>query len=83
MDVFEFEEDDIPVFHTVGELRELLKDYADDMTIHICGVPGLFFASKKEQRILLEVQDSGGYEVISELTENEMCDTIGVEYMDF
>lgn len=76
MEDFEFREEEVPVFHTVGELRELLKDYADDMQLSVCGVPGLFFPSKMKQCILLEVQDSSGYEVISELAIEEMWDAI-------
>ena len=83
MEVFEFSEEDVPVFHTVGELRELLKDYADDMQMYVCGVPGLFFPREGKQCILLETQNSSGYEVISELAIGEMWDAIGPEYMDF
>lgn len=83
MEVFEFKKEAVPVFHTVGELRGLLRDYADDMQLSVCGVPGLFFPSKMKQRILLEIQDSSGYEVIEELAMAEMWDAIGPEYMDF
>ena len=79
MDEFEFREEDVTVFNTVGELRKLLENYNDDMPLVICGVPGLFFQNNKEQCILLEVKDSCGYEVISEIME-ELWEQ---EYMDF
>ena len=79
MKEFEFVEESIPVFNTVGELRELLKDYTDDVPLRICGVPGLFFPNPANECVRLEVQDSGGYEAISEIME-AVCEQ---EYMDF
>ena len=79
MSEFEFREEDIPVFQTVGELRELLKDYTDDTPLVICGVPGMFFPNKKDQCILLEVHEGCGYEVIHDIME-ELWEQ---EHMDF
>lgn len=38
----------IPVFATVGDLRELLKIYADDTPVTVCGTPGLFYLNSEE-----------------------------------
>ena len=79
----------IPVFETVGELKTLLKDYPNDMPLHICGVPGLFCWNKLEDCVLLEVQDSSGWETIECLLDGYLeaeymeQQNMGVEYMDF
>jgi len=79
----------VPVFETVGELKKLLKDYPDDMHLHICGVPGLFCWNKLEDCVLLEVQDSSGWETIEWLldryleTKDMAQQNMGLEYMDF
>ena len=67
------------VFQTVGQLRELLKNYPDRTPVTICGTPGLFYNDECTQSLFLETMDSSGYEVISERMEA----TGGQEYMDF
>lgn len=67
MNEFEFREEDVSVVHTVGNLRELLKDYDDNMPLYVCGLPGLFYPRVNNQYITLETQDSSGYQVIEEL----------------
>ena len=67
MEEFEFREEDVSVVHTVGNLRELLKDYDDNMPLYVCGLPGLFYPRVSQQCIALETQDSSGYQVIEEL----------------
>ena len=67
MEEFEFREEDVAVVHTVGNLRELLKDYDDDMPLYVCGLPGLFYPREYSQCITLETQDDSGYQMIEEL----------------
>lgn len=69
MDEMLFDEAEVPAFSTVGALRKLLCSYADDTPLYVCGVPGLFFQNPKTKSILLEVQESSGYEIIHELME--------------
>ena len=69
----------LTVFQTVGQLRELLKNYPDRTPVTICGTPGLFYEDEYTQSLLLETMDSSGYEIISERMEA----TGGQEYMDF
>lgn len=86
MDEFVFREEDVSVVHTVGNLRELLKDYDDNMPLYVCGLPGLFYHRKSKQCIALETQDSSGYQVIEELMIEDLYDeevTEGEAYMDF
>ena len=86
MEEFEFREEDVSVVHTVGNLRELLKDYDDNMPLYVCGLPGLFYPRVSEQCIALETQDSSGYQVIEELMIEDLYYTDvadGEEHMDF
>ena len=86
MDEFEFREEDVSVVRTVGNLRELLKDYDDNMPLYVCGLPGLFYHRKSEQCIALETQDSSGYQVIEELMIEDLYDeevTEGEAYLNF
>ena len=86
MDEFEFREEDVSVVHTVGNLRELLKDYDDNMPLYVCGLPGLFYLQISNQCIVLETQDSSGYQVIEELMIEDLYDTDVTDdeaYMDF
>lgn len=87
MNDFEFDveyEDAIPSFATVGGLRELLKNYPDNTPISICGLSGLFYPHREQQRILLETQDSSGYESLHEIMmDSEVFNTDGEGYMDF
>ena len=69
----------LTVFQTVGQLRELLKNYPDRTPVTVCGTPGLFYEDECTQSLLLETMDSSGYEVISERMEA----TGGLEYMDY
>jgi hypothetical protein len=69
----------LTVFHSVGQLRELLKNYPDRTPVTICGAPGLFYEDENTHSLLLETMDSGGYEAISERMEA----TGDQEYMDF
>ena len=78
MDELEFERE-LAVFQTVGQLRELLKNYPDRTPMTVCGMPGLFYEDECTQSLLLETMDGSGYEVISERMEA----TGGQEYMDF
>ena len=66
MDEFEFREEDVAVVRTVGNLRELLKDYDDNMPLYVCGLPGLFYHHVNMQCITLETQDSDGYQYVEE-----------------
>ncbi len=34
-------------FHSVGMLRDLLKNYSDDTTLYVCGTPGLFVPTEE------------------------------------
>ena len=70
---------ELTVFQTVGQLRELLKNYPDRTPVTVCGTPGLFYEDECTQSLLLETMDSSGYEAISERMEA----TGGQEYMDF
>ena len=86
MDAFEFREEDVAVVNTVGSLRELLKDYDENMPLYVCGLPGLFYHQKCKQCIALETQDSSGYQVMEELMVEDLYDedvTEGEAYMDF
>ena len=86
MDEFEFREEDVSVVQTVGNLRELLKDYDDNMPLYVCGLPGLFYHRKSKQCIALETQDSSGYQVIEELMISDlyyMDIADGEEHMNF
>ena len=86
MDEFEFREEDIAVVRTVGNLRELLKDYDDNMPLYVCGLPGLFYPQANNQCISLETQDSSGYQVIEELMIEDLYyeeAADGEEHMDF
>lgn len=86
MDKFEFREEDVAVFHTVGSLRELLKDYDDNMPLNICGIPGLFYHWETKQCITLETQDSDGYSYIEEHMMDDFYYTDveeDEEHMDF
>lgn len=49
MNEFEIREEDVSVVHTVGNLRELLKDYDDNMPLYVCGLPGLFYPRVNNQ----------------------------------
>ena len=70
---------ELTVFQTVGQLRELLKNYPDHTPVTVCGIPGLFYEDECTQSLLLETMDSGGYDIIAERMET----TGGQEYMDF
>ena len=76
---FEFGEP-IPVFTTVGNLRELLKNYPNKTPITVCGTPGLFYPNAEQQYIMLETMDCSGYEALSEIASPA---TEGQEYMEF
>lgn len=67
------------VFQTVGQLRELLKNYSDHTPVTVCGAPGILYQDENTNTILLETMDSGDYEVLGELLDA----TAGQEYMDF
>jgi hypothetical protein len=69
----------LTVFHNVGQLMELLKNYPDRTPVTVCGTPGLFYKDECTQSLLLETMDSSGYEAISERMEA----TGDQEYMDF
>lgn len=86
MNEFEFREEDVAVFHTVGSLRELLKDYDDNMPLNICGIPGLFYHWVTRQCITLETQDNDGYSYIEDhMFDDFCCSNVaeGEEHMDF
>ena len=86
MNEFEIREEDVSVVHTVGNLRELLKDYDDNMPLYVCGLPGLFYPRVNNQFITLETQDSSGYQVIEELMIEDLYyeeAADGEEHMDF
>ena len=86
MDEFEFREEDVAVVRTVGNLRELLKDYDDNMPLYVCGLPGLFHHRVSKQCITLETQDSDGYQYIEEHMMADICymdEAEGEAYMDF
>lgn len=78
MKEFEFGRE-LVVFQTVGQLRELLKNYSDHEPVTICGTPGIFYYDENTDSVLLETMDSGGYEVVDEYMEAAG----GQEYMDF
>ena len=79
MEDFEFGES-IPIFTTIGMLRELLKNYPDETPITVCGTPGLFYPNEEQRYIMLETMDSSGYEALSEVA---LPATVSQEYMDF
>lgn len=75
-------EEKIPTFATVGALRDLLKDYPDDAAISICGVTGLFYGYKNKDGVLLETEDSSGYEVF-DMIAGEIMDEKELEEIDY
>lgn len=79
MKEFEFGRE-LVVFQTVGQLRELLKNYSDHEPVTICGTPGIFYLDENTNSILLETMDSGGYEALPDVHSTA---TMGQEYMDF
>ncbi len=78
MDDFEFGKPFLS-FMTVGDLRELLKEYSDNTPITVDGAPGVFSTDNEQQLIVLESMNSGAYEVMAE----RMDVASGEEYMDF
>ena len=45
---------EIPMFHTVGMLREILKNYSDDTPLLVYRAPGLVFFDEEGQYIDLQ-----------------------------
>ena len=56
--MFEFDfGQDIPMFYTVGMLREILKNYSDDTSLYIGQSPGLVFFDDEQRWIELQSID--------------------------
>ena len=72
---------EIPIFHTVGMLRELLKNYPDNTTVLVDGIPGLFFSDEEGRYINLSNLDSGEDDYT--VWDAESPATMGQEYLDF
>ena len=69
---------EIPMFHTVGMLREILKNYSDDTPLYVEQSPGLVFFDEEQRWIELQSIDSGWGEI------TEFNYHAGeVDYMDF
>ena len=67
---------EIPMFYTVGMLREILKNYPDDTGLYVGQTPGLVFFDEEHRWIDLQ----GSYwDDSPEFTQP----AVGVEYMDF
>ena len=54
---------EIPMFHTVGMLREILKNYSDDTPLYVEQNPGLVFFDEEQRWIELQSINSGWGEV--------------------
>lgn len=54
MSEFDFVQE-IPMFHTVGMLREILKNYPDDTPLLVYQAPGLVFFEEEGQYIDLRM----------------------------
>lgn len=72
---------EIPMFHTVGMLRELLKNYPDNTTVLVDSVPGLFFPDEEGRYINLSNLDSGNDNCT--VWDIESPAIVSQEYMDF
>ena len=69
---------EIPMFHTVGMLREILKNYSDDTPLLVYQGPGLVFFDEEGQYIDLR----NGFpeeDIFPDFTHR----TGEVDYMDF
>lgn len=69
---------EIPMFHTVGMLREILKNYSDDTPILVYQAPGLVFFEEEGQYIDLR-NVFPEEDIFPEFTHR----TGDVDYMDF
>ena len=77
MSEFDFGQE-IPMFYTVGMLREILKNYSDDTTLYVGQSPGLVFFDEEQRWIELQSIDSDW----GEITEFDY-NAGDVDYMDF
>ena len=69
---------EIPMFHTVGMLREILKNYSDETTLYVGQSPGQVFFDEERRWIELQSIDSGW----GEITEFDYH-AGEVDYLDF
>ena len=69
---------EIPMFHTVGMLREILKNYSDDTPLLVYQAPGLVFFDEEGQYIDLR-NVFPEEDIFLEITHR----TGEVDYMDF
>ena len=49
---------EIPMFYTVGMLREILKNYSDDTSLYVGQSPGVVFFDEEQRWIELQSIDS-------------------------
>lgn len=77
MNEFDFGQE-IPMFYTVGMLREILKDYSDDTPLYVGETPGVVFLDEEQRWINLERMDSD-WDNYPEFD----CATVDVDYLDF
>ena len=68
---------EIPMFHTVGMLREILKNYSDDTPILVYQAPGLVFFEEGQYIDLRNIFPEE--DIFPEFTHR----TGEVDYMDF
>ena len=66
------------MFHTVGMLREILKNYSDDTTLYVGQSPGLVFFDDEQRWIELQSIDCDW----GDITEFDYH-AGEVDYMDF
>lgn len=71
---------ELPTFHTIGMLRDILKNYPDDISLTVNGIPGIISFDERHRRIDIKPFDPAESDILWNFQHPA---TEQVEYMDF